>query len=396
MLSQDFYGKKGFVWWIGVVEDDYDPLLLGRARVRIIGVHSDDTSLVPTENLPWAQTLKQPSAYDVLICPKVGEWVFGFFQDGEYAQIPVVIGTFTGIESEQSRTIYETYTVRSGGENAVPKPSTQALGATITDTVKVGEPTTPKTARNSIEGTIVAVTNSIRSGKCDLRPEVDKALSYLKGQFNLILEKLRETIRAVLGAIGLYPDGASSYLIQFLKQAAAIVRKIARMLDEITREISKLKYLFQLINNFLSYVASLPERLAKVFEDCVAKFQKLVTDFFISILSPPELNFNTGIFNELTSAFKDLGNSFDRLVSTTASTLAMPARMIKSLTAPSKTTTSQSIQALGGTSGDELGNMNETELQRNMNGHVNAVNKAGTKLYNRRAVMTDASFGCTV
>ena len=199
-----------------------------------------------------------------------------------------------------------------------------------------------------------------------------------------------------MASIGLYPDGASSYLIQFLKQAAAIVRKIARMLDEITKEIAKLKYLFQLINTFLNYVASLPERLAKVFEDCVAKFQKLVTDFFISILSPPELNFNTGIFNELTSAFKDLGNSFDRLISTTASTLAMPARMVKSLVAPKNSTTSQSVQALGGTSGNELGNMDETEIQKNVNGHVNAVNKAGTKLYNRRAVMTDAAFGCTV
>ena len=396
MLSQDFYGKKGFVWWIGVVEDDYDPLLLGQVRVRIIGVHSDDTSLVPTESLPWAQVLKQPSAYDALVCPKVGEWVFGFFQDGEYAQIPVVIGTFTGIESEQSRTIYETYTVKSGGENAVPRPSTSAAGVTVTDVVKVGEPTTPKTARNSIEGTIVAVTNSIRSVKCDLRPEVDKAISYLKGQFNLILEKLREAIRAILAAIGLYPDGASSYLMQFVKQVAAIVRKIARALDEITREIAKLQRLFTLIQQFISYVTSLPERLAKVFADCVAKFQKLITGLFISILSPPELNFDTGIFDELTSAFKDLGNSFDRLISTTATTLAMPERMLRSVTAPSNTTTSQSIQALGGRSENEIGNMDETELQRNMNGHVNAVNKAGTKLYNRRAVVTDAAFGCTV
>ena len=31
-----------------------------------------------------------------------------------------------------------------------------------------------------------------------------------------------------------------------------------------------------------------------------------------------------------------------------------------------------------------------------MNGHVNAVNKAGTKLYNRRAVITDQAFGCTI
>jgi len=396
MLSKDFYGKKGFIWWVGVVEDDYDPLLLGRIRPRIIGVHSDNTSLVPTESLPWAQVLKQPSAYDTLVCPKVGEWVVGFFQDGEYAQIPVVFGSFTAIESEQSKTIYETYTIKSGGENAVPRPNESAVGVKVTDVVTVGQPNTPKTARESIEGTIVSITNSIRSIKCDIRPEVDKELSYLKGQFNLILQKIRDGIRAILAVIGLYPDGITSYFTQFLKQIVAIIRKIVRAIDEITREVAKLQRLFILIQQFIEFVLSLPERLAKIFADCVAKFKRLVTNFFINILSPPELNFTTGIFDELIGAFKDLGNSFDRLVRTTAATLAMPERLLRSLTAPSNTTTSRSIQALGGTSGDELENITGTELERNMNGHVNAVNKAGTKLYNRRAVITDQAFGCTI
>ena len=53
----DFMGKEGFVWWYGVVEDRKDPLYLGRVKVRCMGFHTDDKSLIPTEDLPWAQVI---------------------------------------------------------------------------------------------------------------------------------------------------------------------------------------------------------------------------------------------------------------------------------------------------------------------------------------------------
>ena len=54
------YGE--FVWWQGVVEDRYDPLKLGRCRVRILGYHTDNKQEgvgIPTSDLPWA-TPSQP------------------------------------------------------------------------------------------------------------------------------------------------------------------------------------------------------------------------------------------------------------------------------------------------------------------------------------------------
>ena len=38
----NYMGKDGFIWWQGVVEDRYDPLKLGRCRVRVLGYHVDD------------------------------------------------------------------------------------------------------------------------------------------------------------------------------------------------------------------------------------------------------------------------------------------------------------------------------------------------------------------
>ena len=46
--------NANFYWWFGVVEDRNDPLRLGRCRVRIIGYHTEDNEVLPSENLPWA------------------------------------------------------------------------------------------------------------------------------------------------------------------------------------------------------------------------------------------------------------------------------------------------------------------------------------------------------
>ena len=43
---------------IGIVEDRDDPLKLGRCRVRINGIHTNDANILPTSDLPWSTTLQ--------------------------------------------------------------------------------------------------------------------------------------------------------------------------------------------------------------------------------------------------------------------------------------------------------------------------------------------------
>lgn len=88
-------------WFMGVVEDTNDPLKINRIRVRCIGYHSKDKTLLPTEDLPWAPFLSSTAQMSApLINP--GDWVVGFFIDGEMAQQPVVIGSMVGIPEEQA------------------------------------------------------------------------------------------------------------------------------------------------------------------------------------------------------------------------------------------------------------------------------------------------------
>jgi hypothetical protein len=93
-----FLGRNGFVWWIGVVEDNADPLNLCRAKVRIFGYHPDYASgKVPTEDLPWATTILSTNVPDAYSRPNLGEWVFGFFLDAVETQEPAILGYIPGI-----------------------------------------------------------------------------------------------------------------------------------------------------------------------------------------------------------------------------------------------------------------------------------------------------------
>ena len=92
-----------FSWWQGVVEDRNDPEQFGRYRVRIIGYHTLDKNVLPTESLPWAipmQPVTSAAISGVGSSPTglvEGSTVIGFFVDGEDGQIPVIMGSF-GVE----------------------------------------------------------------------------------------------------------------------------------------------------------------------------------------------------------------------------------------------------------------------------------------------------------
>jgi hypothetical protein len=99
--AHDFMGKNGFIWWIGIVEDRNDPLNLGRARVRILGFHNEETDKLATKDLPWALSLAPLANPSSPKSPPDGSWVLGFFLDGLLAQQPVMLGVLPGYRSQE-------------------------------------------------------------------------------------------------------------------------------------------------------------------------------------------------------------------------------------------------------------------------------------------------------
>jgi hypothetical protein len=104
MVKEDFAGQNGFVWFTGVVANNQDKAQVGRVRVRIIGWHNENVNLQPDDELPWAQILLPVNNSKTFSAPKPGEWVMGFFQDGQNGQHPVVIGVYPRIVSQKVRT----------------------------------------------------------------------------------------------------------------------------------------------------------------------------------------------------------------------------------------------------------------------------------------------------
>ena len=83
---------REMVWWEGVVEDNDDPLKIGRVRVRVLGWDTTDKSKVPTDQLPWAYPI-MPLNNDAIRAILPGTWVIGFFRDATSAQDRLVLGT---------------------------------------------------------------------------------------------------------------------------------------------------------------------------------------------------------------------------------------------------------------------------------------------------------------
>lgn len=107
LIKSNFVGRDGFRWWIGQVapvtsqDSQFNKSGWGnRCKVRIMGYHPHDETELSNDDLPWSQILLSTSdgsgasnyATNTKIRP--GDIVFGFFLDGDNAQIPVVIGCF--------------------------------------------------------------------------------------------------------------------------------------------------------------------------------------------------------------------------------------------------------------------------------------------------------------
>ena len=142
IYPHEFYGDN-VRWFIGVVEDNNDPLRLGRVRVRIRGIHTATQDDIQTSDLPWSQALlptTEGGVSGIGRSPALqpGAEVFGIFLDGRGSQLPIVFGSMPNIEYSSS--------VQDDTEGADPRvrssagPSNTPPGAGTTGARNGSEP----------------------------------------------------------------------------------------------------------------------------------------------------------------------------------------------------------------------------------------------------------------
>jgi hypothetical protein len=113
LFNSGFLGAH-FNWWVGQIVDDSTwrdnissnkfeapAQIRGQSRrykVRIIGLHDQDTASIADDQLPWAQVMYPVTAgggqagVTATSGLRQGNFVFGFFLDGADQQVPVIMG----------------------------------------------------------------------------------------------------------------------------------------------------------------------------------------------------------------------------------------------------------------------------------------------------------------
>jgi len=109
MVNDKFIGLGGFLWFSGVVEDRNDPNKVGRVRVRALGHHTSNKTILPTADLPWAHTMLPSTSAGISGLGQSatglveGSWVLGYFRDGNERQEMIIMGTLPGVPAELSQ-----------------------------------------------------------------------------------------------------------------------------------------------------------------------------------------------------------------------------------------------------------------------------------------------------
>jgi hypothetical protein len=140
ILKSNFAGRDGFRWWIGQIPPISSQSTQAngggwgnRFKVRIMGYHPANEEELSNEDLPWAQVLIPPTAgtgganRSSSVMLTQGDVVFGFFLDGDNAQIPVIMGSFGKTAEVPSAEYTFPFVPFTGYTSNIPKPPKSVL-----------------------------------------------------------------------------------------------------------------------------------------------------------------------------------------------------------------------------------------------------------------------------
>ena len=402
--DNNFAGRNDFVWFTGVIEGRDDPLKLGRLRVRIIGLHTDDTNLVPTEDLPWAQIVRPVSDTQNFSLPKDGEWVLGFFQDGHNSQIPVITGVYPGLVSETPKvddgavaqiailekelaTLNSTLNlmVATGGQSPTAKRQIEQQRQKIANTQKLidglkenvdkkpqkgfvdrrskrevvaspnppagvaidrkGEPSLPALAREVIEKTGRDISNANREHACDFAMYVRSTMAAARIGTGKIAQEIRKAIQLVIKALAPSPGGSA--IAEQIRTFAKQIKRVADMLEEINDYVTVFATYVMKIKQLIEYILGLPAKLLGMFKQCLsqayaelAEGLRLIIADFTGATEGPEGS------SEITDAVKDAFSATKDLLTEASKLYAAPAIILGAAINPTKPLTDEEAKAM--------------------------------------------------
>jgi hypothetical protein len=323
-MRDDFYGLSQLVRWIGVVEDNRDPSQLGRCKIRIVGWHSDDKNLAPTDCLPWAQAQFSPGVKS-FTAPKINEWVTGYFLDGKMAQHPVYDGVLPGVN----------FTLPPVLVTDTPLPPDGII------VEEVDTPSTNRLARGVMKNSLIDRANKNREHVCDISPEIRRAIAFARLKFSQLISAIRGFIKRVIEALNLDPSGEFSRTAELVKWFAEQIKYISDTIAEILEARNELLEVARIIRAFIDFILSLPEKLLKLLSECLAAFLESVKTGISDLLRETTTTLSGGIdetgISELVGSVESIYKDTQKIVNDTADLLTTPAQLLAVVATPTTT-----------------------------------------------------------
>jgi hypothetical protein len=303
LFNPGFLGES-FNWWIGQIADDStwrDNIVPGkyankndtpgwgrRYKVRIIGLHDQGEETIASDQLPWAQVMYPVTAgggqTNSAQTPNLrqGNFVFGFFLDGQEQQVPVIMGVLgnnaqTELERKTGFSGGKNFTPQSGYANSKdPKTGTAKEKAPDEGLVTVQGKTPTKENPDAVHQTSagdVKREDKLQEKIPLLKPD-DTVGSAMKA-IQTVLDNVIQKINKYLNAITSYVDRVSntiSDLQKLISDAACVIAKYMKIIfDKI------MEYVLKLLNKTLTKVVSaIPSSFRYMFGDMKEVITELI------------------------------------------------------------------------------------------------------------------------
>ena len=317
LFNPGFLGGS-FLWWIGQIVDDStwrDNINPGkyedktsipgwgrRYKVRIIGLHDQGETTIPSDQLPWAQVMYpvtagggQTGAMDSTKL-RQGNMVFGFFLDGQERQVPVIMGVLGNnsqtVLAQKNSTVEDTITdtqpgilAKSGySEGTNPKSGT-ARETPPDDDLSLEEPPEGTVSNESADGIQqTTAADSRRQAKCEekialMKPDPKEFISSSLKGIQTVIENLTNRIDTILQSLQSYADAITNKVtdaqeaIQNIIQSAS--REISKFMKPIFDKIQE--FALKILNQgFNMIIAALPSSMRFQFKDMVQQLTELM------------------------------------------------------------------------------------------------------------------------
>ena len=284
LLKSNFLGRDGFRWWIGQIP----PLSTqggqaagagwgNRYKVRILGYHPYNETELPNEDLPWAQALIPTTAgsgaanvaTDVKLQP--GDVVFGFFLDGDNAQIPVIMSTFGRTSQVPVKDWAGPFQPFTGYSDSIKSPSGDTLKNDQSNeqnakSQKSPRHVSPKQAKDLGNGE-VSYFSAIGDQVQLATKKSGQVVNKITTEITNFVKKVQDILATVNGAIG----SASSYAKNLIN----------REVDKVTKKIQ---------SACSGLVSSMVNKLFKKLAPIINKGLKLLYKFVYNLVFAATLN----------------------------------------------------------------------------------------------------------